>query len=226
VRLSTAESITVVGTRNGSVVVERTVTGNDNGEISMPWEVGDTDSIGYIRFRVVVLWPKRQASDVPRGGRHQGSGGLAMGDVEDLLDRRDVAVWAGCSRRVWRSSCTRLPGGEKGVPLTRIIRRPFRPHTPGGAAAFEALVAIGGAALVRNALAILFRFVGTTWRIGACWRTCLPPEGIYPSAAMTLNHEVHFSRGPLRTQRQRARGSHARAAVPAGGTVRGSRPLR
>lgn len=77
-----------------------------------------------------------------------------MGDVvdgvEDLLDRRDVAVWAGLLAAGLAFELHELAEGERGVPLTRIIRKVFRTHTSAGAATFEAVVAVGSAVLVRH----------------------------------------------------------------------------
>lgn len=68
VDLTTAASIRAVGVRHGIVLVDRDVTGNDAGEITMAWESGDTDAIGYIRFEFIVTWPNAKEQTFPQEG--------------------------------------------------------------------------------------------------------------------------------------------------------------
>lgn len=57
VNLSTATSVTVIGTRNGVQVFSRTTAGATDGALTMPWQAGDTDTRGRIFIKVDVIWP-------------------------------------------------------------------------------------------------------------------------------------------------------------------------
>lgn len=57
VNLTTAASIRVIGTRNGTVAFDRAATGNTAGVIVMPWQTGDTSTVGRISVEVEVTWP-------------------------------------------------------------------------------------------------------------------------------------------------------------------------
>lgn len=68
VDLTTATSITVKGVQNGDLVIDRVVTGNANGEVTLAWEAGDTDRVGYLYLRFVVLWPNGKEQTFPEEG--------------------------------------------------------------------------------------------------------------------------------------------------------------
>jgi hypothetical protein len=66
------------------------------------------------------------------------------------LDRTDVAVWAALLAAGLAFEWRELREGDRGVPLSRVLRLAFRTEHPAGALAFEALVLLGSRALVRH----------------------------------------------------------------------------
>jgi hypothetical protein len=54
--LTTAATIHAIATHNGATLFDRTVTGNASGVITLPWQVGDTDTVGLIQFEFKVTW--------------------------------------------------------------------------------------------------------------------------------------------------------------------------
>lgn len=57
VNLTGASSIKIIASQGGSVLFDRTVTGNSSGVISYAWQAGDTDTAGLIRIEIEVTWP-------------------------------------------------------------------------------------------------------------------------------------------------------------------------
>jgi hypothetical protein len=59
--LSTATNVEVIGRINGEIVVDHDlsdgVTVNDDGQITMEWEPGDTDELGVLTLEVLITWP-------------------------------------------------------------------------------------------------------------------------------------------------------------------------
>jgi hypothetical protein len=74
VDLSTAESVNAVGVRRGVVVFDRAVDvdpdqeNDGTGMVSMEWEEGDTDALGYISVEFVVTWPGGARQTFPHDG--------------------------------------------------------------------------------------------------------------------------------------------------------------
>lgn len=66
--LTTATSIRAVGHRAGVLVFDRVVTGDANGVVTMSWQEGDTDEIGYILVEFVVTWPSGREQTFPHDG--------------------------------------------------------------------------------------------------------------------------------------------------------------
>lgn len=57
VDLTTATSVTVVGTIDGSFLFSRSATGTDaNGVVTMAWQSTDTDTPGRLAVEVIVTW--------------------------------------------------------------------------------------------------------------------------------------------------------------------------
>lgn len=67
VDLTGATSVQAVAVQNGVRIIERAVSGSSSGVVTMPWEAGDTDAIGYIRFEFVVTWPNGKEQTFPQG---------------------------------------------------------------------------------------------------------------------------------------------------------------
>lgn len=66
--LTGARSVTVVGSRDGSVIFSRPATLVDElGEVQMSWEAGDTDGLGYIDIEVEVEWTDGLQTFEPSG---------------------------------------------------------------------------------------------------------------------------------------------------------------
>jgi hypothetical protein len=57
VDLTTATSIRIIGVRDGTTLFDRTVTGTDQGVITMQWETTDTTDTGRIHVEAEVTWP-------------------------------------------------------------------------------------------------------------------------------------------------------------------------
>ena len=66
------------------------------------------------------------------------------------LDRTDVVVWGALLLAGLAFELRELREGERGVPLSRVLRLAFRTEHPAGALAFEAAVLIGSRTLVRH----------------------------------------------------------------------------
>lgn len=68
VDLTTATSVTAKGVQNGSLLFERVLTGNAQGEVALAFQAGDTDAIGYIHIEFVVAWPNGKEQTFPEEG--------------------------------------------------------------------------------------------------------------------------------------------------------------
>lgn len=68
VNLTTASAIRVIGSRQGVVLFDRTVTGNSVGVVNMPWQSGDTAYLGPIRVEWEVTWPDGGIQTFPASG--------------------------------------------------------------------------------------------------------------------------------------------------------------
>src|SRR6478609_5774301 len=68
VNLTTASAIRVIGSRDGVVLFDRTVTGNSSGVVDMPWQSGDTAYLGPIRVEWSVDWPDGKTQTFPASG--------------------------------------------------------------------------------------------------------------------------------------------------------------
>ncbi len=57
VDLTTATTVKVIGTINGSLIFSRVVTGTALGVVTMPWQPADTATAGMLEIEVEVTWP-------------------------------------------------------------------------------------------------------------------------------------------------------------------------
>lgn len=62
VDLTTATAVRVIGVDNtNTLAIDRSVTLTSGqklaGLVEMPWEAGDTDTVGTLKFEVEVMWP-------------------------------------------------------------------------------------------------------------------------------------------------------------------------
>jgi len=62
VDLTAASAVKVIGSRNGTALFTRTVTGTNQGVVVMPWSVGDTAAPGLINVEIEVTWPGSPAT--------------------------------------------------------------------------------------------------------------------------------------------------------------------
>lgn len=67
VDLTTASSITVVGRLEGasSPLFSRAATGTALGVVTMPWQSGDTATVGRLNIEVIVTWPGTKPQRFP-----------------------------------------------------------------------------------------------------------------------------------------------------------------
>lgn len=68
VDLSSATSITAVAAIGGGTLFSRAVTGNSEGEVTVPWEEGDTSIVGTINVEFLVTWPGSKPQTFPADG--------------------------------------------------------------------------------------------------------------------------------------------------------------
>jgi hypothetical protein len=57
VDLTPATGIKVIGSQNGALLFSRSVTGTNQGVVTMPWQSGDTATPGLISVEIEVTWP-------------------------------------------------------------------------------------------------------------------------------------------------------------------------
>ena len=66
--LTSATGIRALGVRDGALVVDRSVTGDAQGVVTMAWE-GETSVPGLIGFEFEVTWPGGRKQTFPADGR-------------------------------------------------------------------------------------------------------------------------------------------------------------
>lgn len=65
VDLTAATTIRVLLRRGSTLVINRVVTGTDQGVVTMPWQTGDTAIAGILRGEVEVTWPDGKVQTWP-----------------------------------------------------------------------------------------------------------------------------------------------------------------
>ena len=68
VDLTSATSIRAVGVRRGVTLFDRAVSGDAQGLVTVDWQAGDTDLLGYFNVEFRVTWPGTLPQTFPPDG--------------------------------------------------------------------------------------------------------------------------------------------------------------